>query len=198
MIIGIQPPGPWQYYVKRKDNIGLPVNEVRRKYLAEQLQFDNFQSQQLATLQGRAGGGLNLSKLLLHFGSDYFDELPSPLTLYREPYSYNGSPVWYGEGIADEDLNWFFLFFSVEATANLWPVNKWQVTFNDANFPERSPAGITANLDSGEFVDDPEGGEPAVTLPNNPQNPLGVYQNFDSTAWAVTLPNVTRAESGAT
>ncbi|MDA7648809.1 hypothetical protein N8580_00590 [Akkermansiaceae bacterium] len=56
MIIGIQPPGPWQYYVTRKDNIGLPVNEVRRKYLTEQLAFDNFQTQQLNMLQGRAGG----------------------------------------------------------------------------------------------------------------------------------------------
>ena len=57
MIIGIQPPGPWQYYVTRKDNQGLPINEVRRKYLAEQLQFDNFVASQQATLQGMANGG---------------------------------------------------------------------------------------------------------------------------------------------
>lgn len=56
MILGIQPPGPWQYYVKRKDNIGLPLMEVKRKYLTEQLQFDNFQSQQLSMLNGVAGG----------------------------------------------------------------------------------------------------------------------------------------------
>ena len=57
MIIGIQPPGPWQYYVTRKDNQGLPINEVRRKYLAEQLQFDNFVASQQAALQGMANGG---------------------------------------------------------------------------------------------------------------------------------------------
>lgn len=197
MILPFGHPGPWQQYLKRKDNIGLPLMEVKRKYLKEQLEFNNFQTQQLNMLQGQAGGGLDLRKLLLHFGSDYFDDLPSPVTLYREPFDYNGSRVWYGEGEADGSLNWFYLFFSVEAGGGDFPVNKWQVIFNDADFPERSPAGITANLDNGQFVDDPGGGFPA-SLPNDPKNPIGVYQNFEEAAWAVTLPKVTRGESGAT
>jgi len=53
----IHSPGPWQYYVKRRDNIGLPIMEVRRKYLTEQLQFENFQQQQMMMLMGAAGGG---------------------------------------------------------------------------------------------------------------------------------------------
>ena len=32
-------PGPWQFYVKRHDNIGLPMDMVKRKYLAEGLAF---------------------------------------------------------------------------------------------------------------------------------------------------------------
>jgi hypothetical protein len=197
MIIPHSHPGDWQQFLKRKDNVGLSINEAKQKYLTEQLQFENFQSQQLAMLRGRAGGGLNLRRLLLHFGSDYFDELPSPVTLYREPYEYNGSRVWYGEGITDGELNYFFLFFSVDPADNFYPVNKWQVIWNDAFPIERSPAGITAEITSGQFYDDPEGGEPGVT-PNNRSNPLGVYQNFEEAAWAVTLPNVTRAASGAT
>ena len=41
---GIKHPGLWQHYVQRKDNIGLPIMKVKRKYLAEQLQFDSLDS----------------------------------------------------------------------------------------------------------------------------------------------------------
>jgi hypothetical protein len=44
MILGNHP-GPWQSYVKRADNIGLHILEVRNKYLQEQLQYDNQLSQ---------------------------------------------------------------------------------------------------------------------------------------------------------
>jgi hypothetical protein len=44
MILGNHP-GPWQSYVKRTDNIGLHILEVRNKYLQEQLQYDNQLSQ---------------------------------------------------------------------------------------------------------------------------------------------------------
>ena len=51
-------PGPWQYFVKRNDNVGLPLMEVKRKYLYEQLQFEDFQQQQMMILtQERSGGG---------------------------------------------------------------------------------------------------------------------------------------------
>lgn len=55
----IYAPEPWPQYLKRKDNIGLPLMEVKSKYLTEQLQFDNFQSQQLAVLQGANSGPLS-------------------------------------------------------------------------------------------------------------------------------------------
>jgi len=38
-------PGPWQYYVNRKDNVGLPLEAVRRKYLTESIAFEEQMSQ---------------------------------------------------------------------------------------------------------------------------------------------------------
>lgn len=42
----LNPPGPWQSFILRSDNIGRPINEVTQKYLYEQLQYDNFISMQ--------------------------------------------------------------------------------------------------------------------------------------------------------
>lgn len=41
---GINDPGPWQWFVKRRDNVNLPIMEVRRKYMQEQLLFENYLS----------------------------------------------------------------------------------------------------------------------------------------------------------
>lgn len=55
---GINDPGPWQWFVKRRDNVGLPLMEVRRKYLQEQLTYDNHISRlnSINWLQGASGG----------------------------------------------------------------------------------------------------------------------------------------------
>ena len=37
----ITDPGPWQLFLRRKDNLGAPLMEVRKKYLQEQLSFEN-------------------------------------------------------------------------------------------------------------------------------------------------------------
>ena len=47
-IFTAQDPGPWQYFVHRPDNIGLPLNVVTDKYLTEQINFDNQYSEFLA------------------------------------------------------------------------------------------------------------------------------------------------------
>ncbi len=39
---GVNDPGPWKWYVKRPDNVGLPIMEVRRKYMQEQILFENY------------------------------------------------------------------------------------------------------------------------------------------------------------
>lgn len=48
----IYDPGPWKAFVDRRDNKGLPLMEVRKKYMEEQLLFENYMShlQQLDTL----------------------------------------------------------------------------------------------------------------------------------------------------
>jgi len=45
---------PWLQFLKRKENIGLPIMEAKQKYLKEQLEFDNFTNQQNSILQGKA------------------------------------------------------------------------------------------------------------------------------------------------
>jgi len=46
MFFIVNDPGPWQSYVKRADNIGLPLMEVKQKYLKEQALFEAEQRRQ--------------------------------------------------------------------------------------------------------------------------------------------------------
>ena len=46
MFFTVNDPGPWQFYVKRADNIGLPIMEIKQKYLQEQALFENEQRRQ--------------------------------------------------------------------------------------------------------------------------------------------------------
>ena len=46
MFFIVNDPGPWQSYVRRADNIGLPLMEVKQKYLKEQALFENEQRRQ--------------------------------------------------------------------------------------------------------------------------------------------------------
>ena len=41
----IYQPEPWPQYLKKRENIGVPLMEVRKKYLEEQLLFENYISQ---------------------------------------------------------------------------------------------------------------------------------------------------------
>jgi len=55
------PPGNWQHFTKRQDNVGLSLMEVRSKYLKEQLMYEEFishtiQQQRLQAQQHSAGG----------------------------------------------------------------------------------------------------------------------------------------------
>ena len=42
MIVPHEGPGTWQSFLKRKDNIGLSIMEVKQKYLKEQLLFESY------------------------------------------------------------------------------------------------------------------------------------------------------------
>ena len=55
----VNEPGPWQYYVNRPDNIGLPIMEIKDKYMREQLLFEqqyNLHIQQNMSFNSQGGG----------------------------------------------------------------------------------------------------------------------------------------------
>ena len=56
---GINDPGPWQWFVQRTDNVGIPLMEQRRKYMQEQLLFEDYIStiHTVNTIAAGAGGG---------------------------------------------------------------------------------------------------------------------------------------------
>jgi hypothetical protein len=57
----INDPGPWQYYVNRPDNVGLPLMEIKDKYMREQLLFEQYQYNQYINYQNwisSQGGGM--------------------------------------------------------------------------------------------------------------------------------------------
>ena len=53
------PPDLWQFYLKKDENKHLSLEEVKRKYLTEQLVYENYINHQLyiMTTQGSSGGG---------------------------------------------------------------------------------------------------------------------------------------------
>ncbi len=57
----INHPGSWQSYLLRSDNGGLPLMEVRDKYLQEQLLYEQYVSfvihQQMLSSMAASGGG---------------------------------------------------------------------------------------------------------------------------------------------
>jgi len=61
MFFTVNPPGPWQEYLNRPNNIGKPLMEVRDLYLREQLLYENYMSfvtqQQMLIHQSSGGGG---------------------------------------------------------------------------------------------------------------------------------------------
>jgi hypothetical protein len=53
-------PGDWRNFVKRKDNIGKPLHEVKRKYLLEITQYEEMLSQSMlgwANASATSGAG---------------------------------------------------------------------------------------------------------------------------------------------
>lgn len=53
-------PGTWQQFAKRRDNIGLPLHEVKRKYLVEITQYEEMLSQSMlgwANASAASGAG---------------------------------------------------------------------------------------------------------------------------------------------
>ena len=55
----IEHPGPWLNFLQRKDNVGVPLMEVRKKYLVEELQYDSLNTTDPSANNANAGNPLN-------------------------------------------------------------------------------------------------------------------------------------------
>ena len=96
MIFSNEHPGNWQQYIKRKDIIGLPIMEVKRKYMIEESQFMNFMAS-TATANSSVGTGIGTGAPSRHadWGKNgdkylrkgaYKEASPSPLTYADNVY----------------------------------------------------------------------------------------------------------------
>ena len=96
----IYQPEPWPQYLKRRDNVGVPLMEVRKKYLEEQVLFENYVSQlqtlntvntlnSLASPGAEAAVGREITfDLKVTY---YFDSVPGAVSrFYRSPTLING------------------------------------------------------------------------------------------------------------
>ncbi len=53
-MIPINDPGPWQHFVKRQDNLGMPIEVVTRKYLSESFRFQDYMQALMAQVNNVA------------------------------------------------------------------------------------------------------------------------------------------------
>jgi hypothetical protein len=57
MFIVVNDPGPWQYYHHKPDNQGLNINQLKQKFLHEQMLFEQQQIEAYTSwLQGQGKG----------------------------------------------------------------------------------------------------------------------------------------------
>ena len=75
MIIGNHP-GPWHLFLKRPDNQGLHILEVKQKYLKEQVNYENQLSQYLymMSFQPKGPGGGIIDNTVNSFVEDDYVE----------------------------------------------------------------------------------------------------------------------------
>lgn len=204
MTFGINHPGPWQQYVKRKDNISLPLMEVKRKYLKEQMDFDNFQTQQLNVLSGVSGGGDSGGDTTYDWDFTFYDNSDDDFPL--DPYEINGVKLYEGEGqingasfyhgvFTDADGNNGLGFF-FDTGSSTW--NRASAIEGDSvNYPLDTAAKILSEVNSEGMSFD----VPPSLLPTNINSPVGTYdlnEGDPGEVSAITLPGVSRADSGAT
>ena len=117
----IYDPGPWKAYLSKKENKGLPIMEVRKKYLKEHLLFEDFITQQQNVIKGVANKkppfeDIPLPSLL--FPSSLYSEeiylvegLITPRTRVREWIKYEGQNNPYSGFVTDKAYANFPVYF---------------------------------------------------------------------------------------
>ena len=143
----IYQPEPWSQYLKKKENVGVPLMEVRKKYMEEQLLFENDVSsiQQLNVLSAgpsnSSGGGENVSSE--RRVSYPQEEFWVDIDLDRYMYPYYGD-----DNVQTTDLFSIIVPYERFADENEYPEG---VTREEALI-HTPPNWITTNLTGGERI----------------------------------------------
>lgn len=79
MFINAQyPPDSWQYFVKRQDNLGLPIQTLTQKYLTEQMMYDNQFMHQQNMMNTPGASQPSSSPSRTPTGNEIWNETPTP------------------------------------------------------------------------------------------------------------------------
>ena len=209
MIIPYESPLDWNSFLKRKDNIDLPIMEAKQKYLKEQLLYEGYmqQLQTFNTLDEGAGGGPPApfpTEFLWYPQWNGNGDTPRTQKIFKSPITYNGYSVHIAEFDFEDssigDRAYYFIYWDT-VEMNGW--NKIAVESDDGDdFPWRtkSNAEILEALESSIIDYSPIylASNSAVT-PQNSQSPIGIYDRLpgDGQQDALTPLGVDRAGSGA-
>ena len=210
MLIQHEPPTDWRSFTKRKDNIGLPIMEIRKKFLEEQLLFENYMQQlnTFNTLSSGAAGGPppKFPTEFLWFPQwDGTGNEPLIQKVFKSPAVYNGKPLHIVEFDFEDssigDRAYYFLYWDTEELTGAW--NKIIVNSDDGDdLPWRTLTNeeLLASLNEslGDFTPIYLTSNNAVT-PVNSNSPLGIYDRIpgDGKKDALTLVGISRSQSGA-
>tara|TARA_Y100000385_G_C13003725_1_gene598450 strand:- start:437 stop:1111 length:675 start_codon:yes stop_codon:yes gene_type:complete len=219
MLIPYEPPSDWKSFLKRKDNIGLPIMEVKQKYLKEQLLYESYMQQlnTVSTLSSGAAGGpprFFPAEYLWYPQYNGFGAIPRTQKVFKSPITFNGSSVHVAEFDFEDssigDRAYYFIFFDIIGAPNNPPgageIDGWnKVAVGDEDgddLPWRTmstaqlEAFLLQSLDYSTPIYRSTNG--AVT-PQNPESPLGIYDRLpgDGQQDALTPLGVNRVESGA-
>ena len=215
MIIPYESPLDWQSFLKRKDNIGLPIMEVKQKYLKEQLLYENYiqQLQTFNTLAAGAAGGPPPSfptEFLWYPQWDGNGNTPRVQKVFKSPITHNGYPVHIAEFDFEDssigDRAYYFIYWDQQG-GNDENVDGWnkipvEQLGDEDSLPWRTMSNddLLDELQNSFDNEDPiyQSINGAVT-PQNPESPVGIYDRLpgDGQQDALTPLEVNRAGSGA-
>lgn len=219
MLIPHEPPSDWKSFLKRKDNIGLPIMEVKQKYLKEQLLYENY-IQQLNTvnvLSSGAAGGPPPSfptEFLWYPQWDGNGNAPRTQKVFKSPITFNGSSVHVAEFDFEDssigDRAYYFIFFDkIGAPSNppgAGEINGWNKVAVDDDDGDDLPWRTMSNAELEDaFLNALDNNSSIYTslnsavTPQNPNSPIGIYDRLpgDGQQDALTPLGISRAESGA-
>lgn len=219
MLIPYESPLDWKSFLKRKDNIGLPIMEVKQKYLKEQLLYENY-IQQLQTFNtlavGAAGGPPKAfpTEFLWYPQWDGNGNVPLAQKVFKSPITFNGSSVHIAEFDFEDssigDRAYYFIYFDkIGAPSNppgAGEINGWNKVVVSEEDGDDLPWRTMSNAEiESSFLNSLDDNTPiyqasnSAVTPQNPDSPIGIYDRLpgDGQQDALTPLGISRVESGA-